>query len=81
MKINVPFGNRGNTHELLEFKEINQGFFLLAEKPKFAKLKKGDPYFITLGAPVATKIQSLAELVVDTLSKEEVKELISSLRS
>lgn len=83
MKINIAHTSLGMATliELLEFKEINEGFFILLEEPEFADLKKGEIYHLELGAPIATKIQSLAEFVKDTFSKEEVEQLMINLKA
>lgn len=81
MKINVPYINHDGSCllEVLEFKELNEGIFSLTEKPKYCHLKVGEIYYITLGAPIATKIESMAEFVKNTLSREEVQELMDRL--
>lgn len=82
MKINIPYINHTGSCliEELEFKELNEGVFSLIQDPKYCYLKKGEIYYMTIGAPVATKIETVAEFIKNTLSRDEVETLLESLR-
>ena len=82
VNINVPYiaEDRTQLYENLLFKEINEGVFVLQETPLEAtEYKKGEIYYIHLGAPVATRIQSMAEYIKNTLTWTEVEELMKRL--
>ncbi len=66
--------------ELLNFKEINEGFYALIDTPLRANLKKGEIYYIELGSITANSVKTLAQYIKDTLTREEVEELMNNLR-
>ena len=81
MKIAIPCKtDNGMVYEFLEFTEVQQNIFYLMEDPKHCELKKAEIYYIDLGAPVASRIQTVAEYIKNTLTRHEVEQLMEDLR-
>ncbi len=80
MKISVLY-NEGSKLEELNFKEINEDFYVLLDQPLHANYKKGEIYYIELGPPIANKTQTLAQFIKDNLSRSEVDKLMKNLSS